>query len=212
MPCLIEDKLYAYGNDLTPQPLGNQQIFAVPTANTVRILVAGKYRILSVNPNITTAAFNEGIVATTDASGQFSFSIPYGATETKPINPDATWSLVFPDGKVLTGEVPTVAGPLLIDDLITTYNWAWTQGVVYTPPASGVEARGSAVFTAMTSVSVVFLIPMVSAAYEITLGISEDSTSPGFAPNYFWSNKTTTGFTINTSVTFTGFVDWNAKL
>ena len=204
MACQIQDYLSSYQNDLTPISLSGQQVYAVPSSDQLRILVSGSYRILSDNPNITNPLYKKGIVATTNIMGQFSLILPYGATETKPINPDGKWSLVFPDGRILSGEVPTVAGPLTLDTLISMYGWVWTTAAVYTPPASGVEARGTAVFTASQMANIVFLVPMVSSAYQIELSISEDTLFPGTAPSVFWSSKTTTGFTINTATPFTG--------
>lgn len=212
MSCQIQDFLYAYQNTLTPIPLPGRQVYAVPSSDQLRILVSGGYRILSDNPNITSALYQKGIVANTDIVGQFSITLPYGATETKPSNPDKEWSLVFPDGRILSGVVPTVAGPLSIDDLITSYSWVWTSVAAYTPPASGVESRGTATFVSSQMANIIFLTPMILSSYQIELSISEDANIPGTAPSYFWSNKTTTGFTINTGTPFTGSIDWVAKL
>jgi hypothetical protein len=212
MSCQIQDYLYAYKNDLTPIPLPGQQVFAVPSSNQLRIQVAGNFRILSDNPGIVSPLYQKGIVAPTDINGQFTVTLPYGATETHPNNPNGQWSLVFPDGRILSGVVPSVAGPLTLDALITSYSWVWTTAAIYTPPASGVEARGTAIFSSSQTATILFLVPMVLSTYQISLSISEDSGSPGSAPNVFWSGKTTSGFTINTGTLFTGSVDWIASL
>ena len=212
MSCQITDFLYAYDNALTPISLPGQRVFAVPSSDQLRILISGNYRILSNNPNITSPIYQKGIVATTNINGQFSITLPYGATETKPTNPNGQWSIVFPDGRIIAGEVPSAAGPLTLDDLISSYGWVWSSTAVYTPPSNGVEARGTAIFTNSQLATIVFLNPMILSTYQIELSPSEDSIIPGTGPTVFWSNKTTTGFNINTGTLFTGSVDWVAKL
>ncbi len=212
MPCQIQDFLYAYTNTLTPDPQVNQQLYAVPSSDALRISVMSQYRILAVNPNITTPAFNKGLTATTDSNGQFSFTLPYASSETKPTVPLAKWSLVFPDGRIFTGEVPAIAGPVTLDQLATTYGWVWSTSVTQTSPITGASARGTASFVSATSFNVVFLNALANASYQIDLSASEDQVVSGTAPSVWWSNKTTSGFTINTSATFTGFVDWTAAL
>lgn len=210
MPALIQDYLYAYGNDLTPIPLPSQKLYAVPSSSLMRISVSGTYRVLSDNPNIVNQAFTKGMVATTDINGQFSFSLPYGATETKPVN--SPFTIVFPDNRYLSGIVPSVAGPISLSDLVDTYAWEWTEGITYIAPSSGVEARGSALFVGGISSNVIFTTPMASTSYQISFSSSVDSVTAGFTPGIFWSDKTTTGFVINTTTEFNGNVDWSAKL
>jgi hypothetical protein len=73
-------------------------------------------------------------------------------------------------------------------------------------------ARGTVTFTASDAENVVFVgFAFASANYIITLTPSVD-TDTGDPPAVAWSSKTTTGFTINTSGTFTGSVDWRAEL
>lgn len=212
MPCLIEDYLYYYNNSLTPVALAQRQVLAAPAADFYRLSISGSYRILNVNPNITSSASKFGIMAVTDAAGLFSITLPYGASETHPTSPSPQWSIVLPDGRVLTGVVPSVAGPLTLDDLIQTYDWGFNTSIYVAPVTPGTLARGTVTFTASESESVVFVgFAFASANYIITLtpSIDTDTEDP---PVVAWSAKTTTGFTINASGSFTGSVDWRAEL
>lgn len=210
MPCVITDFYQYYDNTLTPVPLPNQTIIAVPSADFMRIPISAVPRILGVNPDITNNALRFGIVATTDNTGEFSFTLPYGA-DTLPDLPVQKWTLLFPDGRMVTGEVPSVAGPLTINTLISTYDWVWSSSVYVAPTTAGQLARGSATITADTTASVVFVAPFASTSYVIKLTCSVDSvTGDTMTANY--SNKTTTGFDIETAGEFTGTVDWEASL
>jgi uncharacterized membrane protein YeiH len=187
-------------------------VLAVPAADFYRLSISGSYRILNVNPNITTSASKFGIVAVTDAAGLFSITLPYGASETHPTSPAPQWSIALPDGRVITGVVPSVAGPLTLDDLIQTYDWVLNTSIYVAPVTPGTLARGTVTFTASDAENVVFVgFAFASANYIITLTPSVD-TDTGDPPAVAWSSKTTTGFTINTSGTFTGSVDWRAEL
>lgn len=210
MPCVITDFYQYYDNTLTPVPRPNETIIAVPSADYMRIPVSAVPRILGVNPDIPNNALRFGIVATTDNTGEFSFTLPYGA-DTLPDSPVQKWTLLFPDGRMVTGEVPSVAGPLTINTLISTYDWVWSSSVYVAPTTAGQLARGSATITADTTASVVFVAPFSSTSYVIKLTCSVDSvTGDTMTANY--SNKTTTGFDIETAGEFTGTVDWEASL
>ena len=210
MPCVITDFYQYYDNTLTPVPRPNETIIAVPSADFMRIPISAVPRILGVNPDITNNALRFGIVATTDNTGEFSFTLPYGA-DTLPDLPVQKWTLLFPDGRMVTGAVPSVAGPLTINTLISTYDWVWSSSVYVAPTTAGQLARGSATITADTTASVVFVAPFASTSYVIKLTCSVDSvTGDTMTANY--SNKTTTGFDIETAGEFTGTVDWEASL
>lgn len=210
MPCVITDFYQYYDNTLTPVPRPNETIIAVPSADFMRIPISAVPRILGVNPDITNTALRFGIVATTDNAGEFSFTLPYAA-DTLPDSPLQKWTILFPDGRMVSGAVPSVAGPLTINTLISTYDWVWSSSVYAAPTTAGQLARGSATITADTTASVVFVAPFASTSYVIKLTCSVDSvTGDTMTANY--SNKTTTGFDIKTAGEFTGTVDWEASL
>lgn len=211
MPCQISDYLYYYSSALTPVALANQTIVAVPGADFYRLDVGGDYRLLGVNPNIPSSALKFGIAATTDAAGLWSITLPYGAGETHPASPEPQWSIVFPDGRVASGVVPSAAGPVSIDDLLTSYGWTLNSAVYVAPATQGALARGTAVFSAATTATILLDPPMLTSAYGIRLAASVDSVT-GEVPVVGWSAKTTTGFQINTSGSFSGSVDWEAVL
>jgi len=212
--CTITDRLGYQAPDGTFTGITGQDVYAVPNANTLRVSVGGTYRIVAKNPNIASASLGYGRKSTTDANGQFSFALPQAASETHPTSPVQTWSILLPDSRVLTGAVPATAGPLLLDDLIVTYSWAWSVGIAYSAPTAGVEARGTAAFTPSTSTVTVgpFLVSMSSSAYQIKLAAQVDTVT-GNIPGVGWANKTTTGFDIViTTAGYTGSVDWEVTL
>lgn len=194
----------------TTTGLPDQVLYAVPDLNTRRYDASGTYHPLSVNPNIDTVAYRFGVRAVTDAAGQFQFVLPYGATATKPTSPAAVWSIIYPDGRVLSGTVPSAAA-VTIDDLETTYSWTWSSSVYVAPVTPGTLTRGSKTFTASASEAVVFSTAFASAAYNIKLSASVDSGT-GTVPTVGWSSKSTTGFTIVATGIYTGTVDFEVVL
>lgn len=216
MPCVITDILGYRAPDGTLVPLPNQLIYAAPGSPTYRVDYAGDYHALNaVNPNITGAgpAVRYGVVVQTDSSGQWSFTLPYGDGETHPADPPAKWSLLFPDGSVLTGVVPADPGPFSVDDLIETHGWTWASQVYVAPVTAGVFAKGTAVFSGgSATATIVFLSPFVLNTYQLTLAPSTD-TVDGTIPRVAWANKTTTGFDVVVdSSDYVGSVDFEAQL
>jgi hypothetical protein len=215
MPCEIAD-VYGYRN-ATGTLVGIQaaEVYAVPSTPLLSVDYAGTWRPLNgLNPLISgSATFRYGVVSQTDATGAWSFTLPYGATETAPATPLARWTLVFPDGNALFGVVPSVAGPLGVYDLITSHGWVWANNVYVAPVTAGTFAKGTAVFVGgAATATIVFSSPFSANTYQVSLTPSVDSND-GSVPRPGWSSKTTTGFTINVDATsFTGSVDWEAKL
>jgi len=210
MACQIQDTFQYYNNALAGVPLQNQQILAVPAANFYRISISSTYRMIAQNPAITTAAYKYGIVATTSSSGVWSITLPYGASETLPATPDPTWMIIFPDGRIIQGVVPSVAGPITVNSLLQTYSWTQIDAVYTQPLTPGALAEGVATITADTSAAIVFATAFASAP-RIQVSASLDSdTSAVVAVGY--SSVSTTGFTSNMGGTFTGTVCWSARL
>lgn len=212
MPCTITD-IYGYrvaAGTLTGK--AGQIILAVPSSTAATYKYTATYRTsTAINPNISgSPAVTRGVTVTTDATGSYTLALPYLATETHPTT-NVKWSILFPDGMVASGEVPSVAGPLTIDDLILTYGWTWSTQIATAPVVAGVLARGIATFSGGTdTASIVFGSPFVSAGYAIKLTISYDS---GTLALPMYANKTTTGFDIKvTDSAFVGTVDWEAAL
>lgn len=193
---------------LTGKP--NEVLFAVPDLNTRRYNVSGTYQYLATNPNVTgNAALQFAVRATTDGTGAFSFVLPYSATASKPTTPAAQWSILYPDGRIITGAVPAVA-TATIDDLETTYSWVWASQVYTAPTTPGTLVRGKATFTAATSVVIAFSVPFVATPY-ITLAAKAD-TGTGNVPVAGYTSDSASGFTIVTDGVYTGEVTWTAVL
>lgn len=215
MPAQLQDTYSYRAPDGSVVGLENQQILAIPSSPNLTTDVGGTFYPLNArNPNISGAAsFRYGVLATTNSSGVWSITLPYGATETHPSTPLAKWTLVFPDGSLLTGVVPSDAGPLSVDDLIEDHGWAWASQIYVAPVTAGVFAKGTVSFSGgSATASVVFLSPFVSNAYQVELTPSVDSND-GTIPRVAWSDKTTTGMTVNVdSENYVGSVDWEAQL
>lgn len=212
MPCQITDYLYRYGSSLSGLPLASQTILAVPGADSYRIKVGSAFRMLGPNPDIPSVPLRYGIVATTDALGLWSVTLPYGdQTETHPYAPEPRWSLVFPDGRVVSGVVPADAGPLSVDDLIDSHGWSFASSVYVAPTAPGQLARGTAVFSSADSAVVLLEPPMASSAYVIKLAPSVDSVT-GEVPVVGYDAKSTTGFTLRAAGSGSFSVDWEVSL
>lgn len=215
MPAQIQDSYGYRAPDGTFVGLPGQQIIAVPSSPNLTVDYAGTWRPLNgLNPNVVgSPVFKYGTVATTDASGMWSITLPYADPETHPSTPPARWSLVFPDGSVLSGVVPSDAGPLAVDALVADHGWTWASQVYVAPVTAGVFAKGTAVFSGgSATATIVFLSPFVLNTYQLTLGPSTD-TVDGTIPRVAWADKTTTGFTIAVdSADYQGQVDFTAQL
>lgn len=215
MPAQIQDSYGYRAPDGTFTGLSGQQVIAVPSSPNLTVDYSGTWRPLNgLNPNVVgSTVFKYGTVASTDASGVWSITLPYADPETHPSTPPARWSLVFPDGSILSGVVPSDAGPLAVDDLIADHGWTWASQVYVAPVTAGVFAKGTAVFSGgSATATIVFLSPFVLNTYQLTLAPSTD-TNDGTIPRVGWSDKTTSGFTVAVDTSdFTGQVDWQAQL
>jgi hypothetical protein len=213
MPCDIKISVGYRTNTGSFTGLPNLSVIAVPSANTQTYSYAGTWRENVVsNPGIVgNAALNHGQIAVTDVNGECTHTLPYSSGETHPASPEARWSLLFPDGQILSGEVPSVAGPLRVDDLVQTYGWSWSSSVYVAPVTPGTLARGIASFTgASSSVTILFSSPFVSSGYGLKLAPSYDAATE---PKVYYSNKSATGFDIVVSDSaYVGTVDWEATL
>jgi hypothetical protein len=214
MSCQLSDSYGYRAPDGTFTGLPNNQIYAVPSSPNLTVSYSGTWHPLNgLNPNISgSPAFKYGAVAQTNSAGLWSFTLPYATTETHPAAPPAQWTLVFPDSSMLTGVVPAMAGPLAVDDLISTYGWAWASSIYVAPVTAGSFAKGTAQFSLAGTATITFLSPFVTNGYQIELTPSVDSVD-GTIPRAAWSSKTGSGFQIVLDTTaFTGSCDWTARL
>ena len=184
----------------------------MPDSNTRRFPDAGgTYRTLGLNPNIDSAALKRAVMATTDSNGEFTFELPYSASAAHPATPSAVWTIILPSGDQWYGAVPSVAGPLTIDDLVQTYSWVSSSAAYIAPVTPGTLAVGTATFSVAVTATIVFSAVFASSAYRIKLTPSVDSVT-GNVPVVAFEDKTTTGFVIRSSGSFSGTVDWEAAL
>ncbi len=208
--CQIADIFQYYSSSLVGVPLQSQQILAVPAANFYRITVSAAYRMMAQNPNITSAAYKYGIVTSTASNGTWSVSLPYGVGSTLPDSPEPEWMIVFPDGRIIKGVVPSVAGPVTVNDLLATYSWTQIDAIYTQPLTPGELAEGVATITADDTATIVFASPFVSTP-RIQLTSSLDSvTSAVVTVNY--TSASSTGFTIKLGGISTCTVNWSARL
>ena len=193
--------------------VASQPILAVPESATMVFDYAGTWKPnTTLNPLINAdIALRRGVYMLTDPTGAWSVTLPE-VTESQPSTPEPKWSLLFPDGQVLTGVVPVGPGPYTVHDLVLTYAWVWASRVYVAPVVAGSFAQGQVTFAgASASASVLFASafatpPLIAVTTSID---SVDSTLPKVA----YANVTTTGFDIYVDPsTFTGTVDWQARL
>lgn len=193
--------------------VASQPILAVPESATMVFDYAGTWKPnTTLNPLINAdIALRRGVYMLTDPTGAWSVTLPE-VTESQPSTPEPKWSLLFPDGQVLTGVVPVGPGPYTVHDLVLTYAWVWSSRVYVAPVVAGSFAQGQVTFAgASASASVLFASafatpPLIAVTTSID---SVDSTLPKVA----YANVTTTGFDIYVDPsTFTGTVDWQARL
>ncbi len=136
--------------------------------------------------------------------------LPYGATETFPTTNNA-WALVYPDGSILTGIVPSTAGPITAYDLVNSWSWTWASSTFVAPVVPGTLVRGILPFSAATTGSVLFSVAFASSAYVIKL-TPEADTVTGNIPAVAYASKTTTGFDVVVSGVYSGEVAYEAVL
>lgn len=214
MPCIISD-IYGYRNPAgSLVPLSGQIVTAIPDSPNRFADYAGDFRPLAgLNPTISgSVAFRYGMQTQTDLSGAWSFTLP-DATETYPNDPPPKWTIALPDGSMLVGVVPTLAGPISTKELVESHGWGWVSQVYIAPITQGSYARGTAVFTGSgTDVQIIFLSNFPSSEFLVTHSPGID-TNTGLIPSVGHSNKSTSGFTLSVNDPgFVGQVDWEAKL
>lgn len=216
MSCTLTD-VYGYRSSAGALVgLASQTILAVPSSPLLTYDYAGDWRPGNgVNPLIAGGApLQYGVTTQTDPTGEWSLTLPYGATETEPASPLARWTILFPDGNGISGVVPSVAGPLSVRDLVKNHGWVWTANVYVAPVTAGTFAKGTAVFSGGSATATILFVGGAFAAntYTLTFGPSVD-TNDGSIPRTGWSSKTTTGFQLACDTAdFVGSVDWEAKL
>lgn len=215
MSCHITDIIGYRSNLGVLVGTANLNVIAVPDTSRSTYDYAGDWRPnVMFNPLIVgNPSLAHGQIATTDVNGEWTHVLPNASAETHPVSPEQKWSLLFPDGSVLTGEVPAVAGPLTVDDLVQTYGWAWASQQYVAPVTEGSLAGGIVSFTgASNTASVVFTTPFATANYRIWRCSSVDANT-GEPMDVSYTNKTTSGFDfVAKDAAYVGTVDWEAKL
>ena len=123
--------------------VASQPILAVPESATMVFDYAGTWKPnTTLNPLINAdIALRRGVYVLTDPTGAWSVTLPEVA-ESQPSSPEPKWSLLFPDGQVLTGVVPAGPGPYTVHDLVLTYAWVWSSQVYVAPVVAGSFAQG----------------------------------------------------------------------
>ena len=216
MPCILTDT-YGYRSSAgSLVGLASQTILAVPSSPLLSVDYAGDWHPLNgINPLVTGGPpYQYGVSTTTDGTGEWSLTLPYGATETEPVSPLARWTILFPDQNAIFGVVPDDAGPLSVRDLIHDHGWEWVNNIYISPVTSGTFAKGTATFSGGSATATILFVGggFASNAYQVQLTPSTD-TNDGSIPRVGWASKTTTGFTINLDTADASVsVDWQAQL
>lgn len=193
--------------------VASQPILAVPESATMVFDYAGTWKPnTTLNPLINAdIALRRGVYVLTDPTGAWSVTLPEVA-ESQPSSPEPKWSLLFPDGQVLTGVVPSGPGPYTVHDLVLTYAWVWASRVYVAPVVAGSFAQGQVSFAGASALASVLFASAFSTPPLISLTPSIDAVDSTL-PSVGYANVTTTGFDIYVDPsTFTGTVDWQARL
>lgn len=193
--------------------VASQPILAVPESATMVFDYAGTWKPnTTLNPLINAdIALRRGVYVLTDPTGAWSVTLPEVA-ESQPSSPEPKWSLLFPDGQVLTGVVPAGPGPYTVHDLVLTYGWVWSSQVYVAPVVAGSFAQGQVSFAGASAASSVLFASAFATPPLVSLTPSIDSVDATL-PSVAYANVTTTGFDIYVDPsTFTGTVDWQARL
>lgn len=180
MPCTITDKVGYRTSAGALVGLASLQVYAIPSSTAQTYSYSGTWRPnVGLTPNIVgNPGLSHGEVAITSSVGEFTLVLPYASTETHPTSPEAQWTLLFPDGQMLTGVVPAAAGPFGVDDLVETYGWRWSSSIYAAPVTPGAVARGSVSFNGSSNTATVLFVPEMTASdYLITLASSVDTNT-----------------------------------
>lgn len=195
--------------------LASLQVYAIPSSTAQTYSYSGTWRPnVGPNPNIVgNPGLSHGEVAVTNSVGEFTLVLPDASAETHPVSPEAQWTLLFPDGQMLTGVVPAAAGPFGVDDLVQTYGWRWSSSIYAAPVTPGSVARGVVSFSGSSNSATVLFVPAMAASdYLITLASSVD-TNTDEPMEVSFKNVSTSGFDIIAKdAAYVGTVRWSATL
>ncbi len=195
--------------------LASLQVYAIPSSTAQTYSYSGTWRPnVGLNPNIVgNPGLSHGEVAVTNSVGEFTLVLPDASAETHPVSPEAQWTLLFPDGQMLTGVVPAAAGPFGVDDLVQTYGWRWSSSIYAAPVTPGSVARGVVSFSGSSNSATVLFVPAMAASdYLITLASSVD-TNRDEPMEVSFKNVSTSGFDIIAKdAAYVGTVRWSATL
>jgi hypothetical protein len=215
MPCTITDKVGYRSSAGALVGLASLQVYAIPSSTAQTYSYSGTWRPnVGLNPNIVgNPGLSHGEVAVTNSVGEFTLVLPDASAETHPASPEAQWTLLFPDGQMLTGVVPAAAGPFGVDDLVQTYGWRWSSSIYAAPVTPGSVARGVVSFSGSSNSATVLFVPAMAASdYLITLASSVD-TNTDEPMTVSYKNVSTSGFDIIAKdAAYVGTVRWSATL
>lgn len=214
MPCTITDKVGYRTSAGAFVGLASLQVYAIPSSTAQTYSYSGTWRPnVGPNPNIVgNPGLSHGEMAVTNSVGEFTLVLPDASAETHPVSPEAQWTLLFPDGQMLTGVVPA-AGPFGVDDLVQTYGWRWSSSIYAAPVTPGSVARGVVSFSGSSNSATVLFVPAMAASdYLITLASSVD-TNTDEPMEVSFKNVSTSGFDIIAKdAAYVGTVRWSATL
>lgn len=212
MPTTITGTLASPKADGTTAPLASVTFYVSPSNNQgLRIQYGGSGAFIPVVQNTALdPPYQYGFAVTTDASGIYTFKLPLLAEIRSP-DANLKWNITLPDGTVYSGPALSAAGPVSIEDLLQTYSWQQTQGLVLTAPLSGTIQRGTATVSgAATSATVLFQGgQMPSSSYQVFVDPGKDTATQA-VPEHNVTNKTQLSFVVEFAPGFTGDFDWLA--
>lgn len=211
MPMTVSGNLGGLAPDGSKVALANATIIVYPASNQYRVQYngAGEFVPLVYRQDVAELPdpYRFGFLTRTDSGGAYSFKIPL-ASETHAIGAaPIEWSVKLPDGRQLTG-TPAAAGPYSFDDLLASQSWRISEGLVVVAALNGITRDAIASVAGSTTLTVAFAGGnMPNTSYRVFGRASKDSITNA-VPDWDVSSKTTSGFTVTFSPSFTGTFDW----
>lgn len=212
MPCTISGKLTYLDSAGTAQPLSGKKLYLVPSRTDFTFTPDGGTTWLpwQKNEDLPTA-YQNGVEATTNGSGAWSFVVPFTDTEVALPGgapaPALFWNIIDANtGKVYYGATPsaTVSTTKTLKELLalgSPNTWQIAGATQIALPA-GTAYKYSGSFTdASDELPIAFAVAAASTDYSITHGLETDdaATKDVYAVGVKQGSRTTTGFTLKLS-------------
>jgi hypothetical protein len=214
MPCTISGKLTYLDSAGAAQPLSGKKLYLVPSRTDFTFTPDGGTTWLpwQKNEDLPTA-YQNGVEATTNGTGAWSFVVPFTDTEIAlpggAPSPSLFWNIIDANtGKVYYGPTPsaTVSTAKTLKELLAlgSPNTWQIAGSTQIALPTGRAYKYSGNFTdASDELPIAFATPASTTDYEVLPGIETDDTTGKqvYSVNVKQGSRTVNGFTLKLSQT-----------